>query len=164
MHTRTLLLGAIWSMLFPQAVPAQTTEILQEYARSVYAAELRAGTQQPPAEYRDTGASLASWARALADLRPPSGYERLHATLVRNARLIASGANQAPTAGIDPCTNATADATENCPAANTPGPESGEQRLNAAYGQYRAARERLTTRLKSAGVSLQRWPGYVIGR
>lgn len=166
MHTRPLLVAATLSVILPQAVPAQTTESLQEYARSVYAAELGAGYQQPlPESMADTGAgSRTSLPRALAKVRPPSGYERLHATLVRNARLIASGGNQSPIAGNDPCAGATAGAIENCNSANTPVPESADQRLNAAYHQYGAARERLARRLKSAGVSLQRFPGHAIGR
>lgn len=165
MHTRTLLVGAIWSVILPQAVPAQTTETLREYARSVAAAERGTGhLHYLPNDYMNTGASLGTWARALADVRPPSGYERLHATLVRNARIVASASNRMrtpPTAGIDACESATAYASQNCPDANTTAPEGVEQRLNAAANQYFAARERLIKRLKADGVALPGWPGNV---
>lgn len=158
MHARTLLVGAIWSMVLPQAVPAQTTESLRDYARGVYAAE-RAMEIRRHAESVDTTVSREAWPRALARLRPPAGYERLHQTLVRNARFIVSAANRAPIVEGD-CTMVVGTVTENCPAASTPAPEGAEQRLRAAYGQYQSARERLAKRLRSAGVSLDGFPGY----
>ena len=168
MHTRTLLVAAIWSVVLPQTVPAQTTETLREYAASVYAAERGSGHLQPlPNDYMNTGASLGTWARALADVKPPPGYERLHATLVRNARIVASTSNRMrlpPTAGIDACASSSVSASQNCPHPNTLVPEGAEQRLNAAANQYFAARERLTTRLKADGVALPGWPGNVINQ
>jgi hypothetical protein len=165
MNTRALLGAAIWSVMLPQAVPAQTTESLREYARSVHAAEQGAGhLHHLPNDYMNTGASLGTWARALADVTPPSGYERLHATLVRNARTVASMSNRMrmpPTAGIDACTGSTVNASQNCPDANIVVPQGVEQRLNAAVNQYFAARERLARRLKAAGVAAPGWPGNV---
>jgi hypothetical protein len=147
-------------------MPAQTTDDLREYARSVYAAEQGTGHLQPvPRDYMSTGNSQGAWARALASVRPPAGYERLHATLVRNARIVASSANQVrtpPSAGIDACASGTANASENCTAANIAVPRGAEQRLKAAIDQYFSARERLTDRLRKAGVMLPGWPGDVI--
>ena len=62
MNTRALLGAAIWSVMLPQAVPAQTTESLREYARSVYAAEQGAGhLHYLPNDYMNTGASLEQY-------------------------------------------------------------------------------------------------------
>ena len=151
MHARTLELAAILSVLLPQALPAQTTERLREYARGVQEAERGIGNRWLGV-WVDTSTPPTSWPRALAKLEPPPGYERLHATLVRNARLIASAATRAPVVEPD-CTRVVGTVTENCPAASTPAPEGRDQRLHAAMNAYRDARARLAERLRSAGVS-----------
>jgi hypothetical protein len=165
-NARALLVGAVWWTVFPGTMPAQAAGELREYARSVYAAEQGAGHLQPaPRDYMNTGNSQGAWARALAAVRPPAGYERLHATLVRNARIVASSANQVrtpPGAGVDACSRGTANASENCTAANMAVPQGAEQRLKAAIDQYFSARERLTDRLRKAGVTFPGWPGDVI--
>jgi hypothetical protein len=158
-------MSAVWTVLFPAAALGQTTEDLRHYAQRVYTAEQGTGHLGPTRDYMATGASLASWARALARVKPPTGYERLHATLVRNARIAASVANQlrvAPSAGIVACTGRTANASDNCVEANTVVPEGAEQRMKAAIDQYFAARNRVAARLQEAGVALPGWPGDAI--
>ena len=167
MRNQTLVVGVtVWSLLLPAAALSQTPEELRDYARQVYAAEQGAGHLNPvPRDYVGTGASMGSWARALSRVDAPKGYGRLHGTLVRNARLAATAANQlrvAPSAGIDACNGRTANASESCESANIIVPEGAQQRLSSALHQYFAARNRLEARLKAAGVTLQGWPGNVI--
>ena len=73
MNARILLVGAVWGTVLPGTMPAQTTDDLREYARSVYAAEQGTGHLQPlPRDYMSTRNSQGAWARALSSVRPPA--------------------------------------------------------------------------------------------
>jgi hypothetical protein len=131
----------VGSLVGAGAASAQKLDSVRIYARQLYAAEQLALAVEPSSmDDRRAASSAPGWAAALADVAPPDGFERLHRSLVRNARIIVSTGNQirgTPESGVA---------------------EELHRRLSAATDAYYQSRVRLARRLKNDwGIDLPGW-------